>query len=149
MASSFSTGLVMGCMIGAIGQYCVQLFLGGSSTSSIKKNEKQTALNELFQTHSHFMEQLKKDINEPVNAQIREFFVVDKMAIMNSSVPRLRYDLSEEIISLLNQLEELGYIQMLPNDSLLYQINEHFIRDLNRMNTSHELLLVGEVINES
>ena len=142
MASSFSTGLVMGCMIGAIGQYCVQLFLGG-------KNEKQTALNELFQTHSHFMEQLKKDINEPVNAQIREFFVVDKMAIMNSSVPRLRYDLSEEIISLLNQLEELGYIQMLPNDSLLYQINEHFIRDLNRMNTSHELLLVSEVINES
>jgi hypothetical protein len=145
MASSFSTGLVMGCMIGAIGQYCVHLFLGGSGTSSIKKNEKQTALNELFQAHSHFMEQFKKDINEPVNAQIREFFVVDKMAIMNSSIPRLRYDLSEEIIPLLNQLEDLGYIQMLPNDSLLYQINEHFIRDLNRMSASEELLLVSEV----
>ena len=146
MASSFSAGLVMGCMIGAIGQYCVQLlFLGGGSNGSIKKNEKQTALNELFQAHSPFMEQFKKDINEPINAQIREFFVVDKMAIMNSSVPRLRYDLSEEIIPLLNQLEELGYIQMLPNDSLLYEINEQFIRDLNRMNASPELLLVSEV----
>ncbi|CAM4436304.1 MAG: hypothetical protein LEGION0403_FIIPPAGN_00004 [Legionella sp.] len=144
MASSFSAGLVMGCMIGAIGQYCVQLFLGGGATSSIKKNEKQMALNELFQAHAHFMEQFKKDINEPVNAQIREFFVVDKMAIMNSSAPRLRYDLSEEITPLLNQLEDLGYIQKLPNDSLLYQINEHFIRDLNRMNTSLELLLVSE-----
>lgn len=145
MASSFSAGLVMGCIIGAIGQYCVQLFLGSGGAGSIKKNEKQTALTELFQTHSHFMEQLRKDINEPVNAQIREFFVVDKMAIMNSSVPRLRYDLSEEIIPLLNQLEELGYIQMLPNDSLLYQINEQFISDLNRMNASNELLLVREV----
>ncbi|WP_133137368.1 hypothetical protein [Legionella rowbothamii] len=145
MTSSFSAGLVMGCMIGAIGQYCVQLFLGGSGTSSIKKNEKQTALNELFQAHSHFMEQFKKDINDPVNAQIREFFVVDKMAIMNSSIPRLRYDLSEEIMPLLNQLEDLGYIQMLPNDSLLYQINEHFIRDLNKINTSQDLLLISEV----
>ena len=145
MASSFSTGLVMGCMIGAIGQYCVHLFLGGSSIDSLKKNEKKTALNELFLTYSSFLEQLKNDFNEPANAQIREFFVVDKLAIMNSSVPRLRYDLSEEIIPLLNHLEDLGYIQRLPNDSLLYQINEHFIQDLNTMNSSqHKLLLVSE-----
>jgi gas vesicle protein len=127
MNSSFLTGLIIGCIIGAIGQYCVKKLTG--TRKKVEQNKaKQNEWDALFNTYPSVMEQMKRDINEPAHAGIKEFFVVDKSALMNSSVPRLRYDLSEEIIPALNRLEEAGYIQRVPNDSLLYKMDEDFIR---------------------
>lgn len=141
MASSFSTGFVMGCMVGAIGHYCVHLFLS-SDTNKVKQNEQRDVLNNLFNTYPVIMERFKVDFSDPENATIREFFVVDKTAIMNSSVPRLRYDLSEEIMPVLNELEALGYIHTLPNDSLLYQMNDEFLYQLKNTTRSENTVLL-------
>ena len=49
---------------------------------------------------------------------------------MNSSTPRLRYDLSDETLALVKKLEQLGYIERLEHDSLLYRMEEEFIKNL-------------------
>lgn len=138
---NFLTGLVIGCMLGAMIHYYLQKFTG-SRREMERNKEKKHEWDALFNSHSPFMNQLKDDVNEPLYANIREFFVVDKAAIMNSSIPRLRYDLTDEIMLLLPQLEALGYIQKLPNDSLLYKIEDDLVRQLKSMK---EINLLGTV----
>ncbi|EHL29639.1 hypothetical protein [Legionella drancourtii] len=132
MNFSFLTGLVIGCMLGAMIHCYLQKFTGNRREMERYK-EKKNEWDLLFNNYSLFMNQLKNDINEPMYANIREFFVVDKTAIMNSSIPRLRYDLIEEIMPALHQLEALGYIQKLPNDSLLYKMEDDFVTRLKAM----------------
>lgn len=68
-------------------------------------------LDKLFNDYSHFMNRIKNDVTHPNNKNIREFLVVEKEAILNSFVPRFRYELSPDILPALNRLEELGYIE--------------------------------------
>ncbi len=132
MNSSFLTGLVIGCMLGAMIHYYLQKFTG-SRREMERHKEKKNEWDLLFNNYSLFMNQLKNDINEPMYANIREFFVVDKTAIMNSSIPRLRYDLIDEVMPALHQLEALGYVQKIPNDSLLYKMEDDFVIRLKSM----------------
>lgn len=138
---NFLTGLVIGCMLGAMIHYYLQQFTG-SRREMKRSKERKHEWDALFNSHSPLMNQLKNDVNEPVYANIREFFVVDKAAIMNSSIPRLRYDLTDEIMPALQQLEALGYIQQLANDSLLYKMEDEFVRQLKLMK---EVNLFGTV----
>lgn len=141
MNPSFLTGLIIGCFVGVvIHSYLPKII--GNRWDAEQYGEKENEWELLFNTYPAFMNQIKHDVNQPEHAQIREFFVVDKTAIMNSAIPRLRYDLSEEVISALNQLEKLGYIEKLPNDSLLYQMEEHFVR---RLQTMKEVNLLGSL----
>lgn len=50
---------------------------------------------------------------------------------MNSSIPRLRYELSTEILAVLNRLEALGYIKKLKNNCLHFKVAEDFVIQLN------------------
>lgn len=135
MNSSFLLGLFFGCFLGPILYFCFQkISLTKSEAEQNKKKDDQWE--SLFNTHSIFLNQVQKDINIPAHANIREFFVVEESAIMNSLVPRLRYDLSDSILSALNTMEEMGCIQKIPNDSLLYQMEEHFILRLKSFNAS-------------
>lgn len=88
-------------------------------------------LDKLFNDYSHFMNIIKNDVTNPNNKNIREFLVVEKEAILNSFVPRFRYELSTDLLPALNRLEELGYIEKIKNNCLHYKIEEDFIMQLN------------------
>lgn len=131
--SSFFYGLLVGCISGAIGYSYVQKFTFNRGQLAKGKNHRDE-INLLFEQYPDFMSHVKNNINDPEFKNIREFFVIDKSALMNSSIPRLRYDLSDEILPVLNKLEEAAYIEKLPNDSLLYKMNEHFISQVRAFN---------------
>ena len=84
----------------------------------------------MFQESPHFMNQIKTDMADPEHKNIREFFVVEQHVLLNSSIQRLRYDLNDETIAAVNKLKELGYIEQLKNNCLLYKMEEDFIRQL-------------------
>ena len=133
MNTSFLSGLFIGCLIGALGRYSILNFIGGRK--DIERNQgKIHDLNMLFNEYPHFMSCIKTNVVEPQYRNIREFFVVEKDAILNMSVPRLRYDLSEEIIPALSRLKKLGYIEQIKNNCLLYKMQEDFVSQLRSMN---------------
>lgn len=131
---SFLVGLVIGCGIGAVGHHYYQQYRinGSFSENFFAKENNEMAF--LFEEYPYLMNLIKSNVNDPEYKNVREFFVVDKLAIMNSSIPRLRYDLSDETLALVNELEELGYVEQLDNDSLLYRMEDEFIMDLNSFN---------------
>ena len=104
MNPSFLAGLVIGCFAGIMIHSYLRKII--SSRGDVESNrEKRNEWDLLFNTFPYFMNQIKNDVNNPDNVHIREFFVVDKTAIMNSAIPRLRYDLSTEVMPALNQLK--------------------------------------------
>ena len=130
MSLSFISGLLTGCVIGGVGNYLAQKFIKNRPASEYNKNKK-IDWEQLYQDHGVFINLIKTDMNEPENRNIREFFVVEPHALLNSSVSRLRYDLTEDNSAAVTQLAELGYIERLPNNCLLYKVQEHFIKQLN------------------
>ncbi len=133
---SFILGLLFGGGLGAFGYHYFQYYRANNvySEGIVTKKNKDMVL--LFEDYPYLMNLIKSNVNDPEYKNVREFFVVDPLAIMNSSVTRLRYDLSEETLSLLTNLEKLGYVEQLEHDSLLYQMDEEFIEDLNAFNPS-------------
>jgi hypothetical protein len=132
MGSSFIIGLIAGCLTGSLGLYYLQNVSFNRKKGEIKKN-KINELKLLFDTYPAFMNNVKNDLSDPEFKNIREFFVVEKIALMNSAVPRLRYDLSEEILPALAKMEELGFIERLPNNSLLYKMHQDLVAHLNTL----------------
>ncbi|MCW8409972.1 hypothetical protein OQJ13_13410 [Legionella sp. PATHC035] len=130
MDISFLFGFLTGCFTTALGGLKVQKFINNRKNMATIKNKKILDLNRLFDEFPQFMSAIKNDIKNPSHQNIREFFVVDKDAILNSSVPRFRYELSTEILPALNRLEELGYIEKLKNNCLHYRIEEEFVMQL-------------------
>ncbi|KTC78926.1 hypothetical protein Lche_0946 [Legionella cherrii] len=130
MDISFLFGFLTGCFTTALGGWQVQKIINNRKNSATIKNKKILDLNRLFHEFPHFMSTIKNDINNSSHQNVREFFVVDKDAILNSSVPRFRYELSAEILPALNRLEELGYIEKLKNNCLHYRIEEEFVMQL-------------------
>ena len=127
---SFLFGMLIGCGLGAVGHhFYLQYKLNGSFSKGylVRQEHEMVAL---FQQDPYLMNLIRSNINDPEYKKIREFFVVDKHAIMNSSTPRLRYDLSDETLALVKKLEQLGYIERLEHDSLLYRMEEEFIKNL-------------------
>ena len=133
---SFLFGLLIGGGLGAVGHHYFQHYRANGSYSDgfFAKKEKENEMASLFKHYPYLMNLIKSNINDPEYKKVREFFVVDPLAIMNSSVPRLRYDLSDDALSLLKRLEELGYVEQLDHDSLLYRMEDEFIADLNSFN---------------
>jgi hypothetical protein len=127
---SFILGLVFGCGIGAVGHYYLQQFRANCMDAQELAHTRKNDMVELFAQFPYQMNLIKSNLSDPEYKNIREFFVVDKTAIMSSSVPRLRYDLSEEVLSLVTNLEQLGCIERLEHDSLLYRIEEDFLIQL-------------------
>ena len=132
MTSSFIIGFLLGFVACAVLQYAVQLFTDHQREVE-EVVDKENELDLLFETHADFFSRLKDDLNDPINVNIREFFVVDKDAIMSSSVPRLRYDLSDDIVEVLERLDDLEYLERIPNGSLLYRMEEEFVDELRSM----------------
>lgn len=126
MNSSFIAGLLAGCLTGSLGLYYLQNFSFKRKKEEVKKN-KRHELKVLFENYPGLMNNIKNDLSDPEFKHIREFFVVEKVALMNSAVPRLRYDLSEEILPALEKLENLGFIERLPNHSLLYKMKPDLV----------------------
>lgn len=124
---SFILGLFIGCGVGAVGHRYWQQSSFNNSYSELMEGEKNNEITELFEHYPYLMNLIKSNLNDPEYNNIREFFVVDPSAIMNSSVPRLRYDLSDEMRSLLDRLEEYEYIEQLEHDSLLYRMEDDFV----------------------
>ncbi len=133
MSFSFLFGVLFGCTGTFAIQFLIQNFSKNISASG-KKQIKKDECSALFNVYPDFLNRIKNDIKNPAFNSVREFFVVEEMAIMNSSVPRLRYDLSDDILPALNKLEQLDYIARIPNDSLLYKIHDEFIQVLKSMN---------------
>jgi hypothetical protein len=129
MDVSFVSGLIIGCFIGVVAQYFLQR-ISGNRDQLEEQMHKKIDWNELFNNFPLFMNSIKTDANDPECNNIREFFVVEQHAVLNSSIPRLRYELSEDNIAAVNTLEELGYIERIINNCLLYKMKEHFIRQL-------------------
>lgn len=126
MSSSFLLGVLVGGLITYVG-----LYISKKWTTKVKTENNQNKRNEgilLFNDYPKFMNTLKQDLSDPMSQSIREFFVVEPEALISSATARFRYDLSEEILSVLKKLEELNYIQRLPNDALLYKIHEDLIK---------------------
>lgn len=116
----FIEGLICGLIMGSLGYHYI---LSGFLQDPIQTNDvlQQQEIEQLFITNSSFMKQLKEDFQDPRRDGVKEFFVVPDSAIMNSSIPRLRYHLSDEHVLVLNTLERWGYIKKIPHDSLLYE----------------------------
>lgn len=131
---SFLFGLLIGGGLGAVGHHYFQHYRANGSYSDGFFAKKENEMASLFKHYPYLMNLIKSNINDPEYKKVREFFVVDPLAIMNSSVPRLRYDLSDEALSLLKRLEELGYVEQLDHDSLLYRMEDEFIDDLSSFN---------------
>ncbi|WP_058514393.1 hypothetical protein [Legionella santicrucis] len=129
MSISFVYGFFAGCLVTVISQHCLQKFINPRRCSK-QVDTKKFDLDKLFNDYPDFMNALKDDLTATHCKNIREFFVVDKDAILNSSTPRLRYELSAEIIPALNRLEVLGYIEKLKNNCLHYKIEEDFVMQL-------------------
>lgn len=129
MNVSFLYGFITGCLTTAIVLYYVQKLIDNRNRTEQIKNKKFD-LDRLFNDYPDFMGTLKCYINDPNCVNIREFFVVDKNAILNSSIPRFRFELSEDILPVLKKLEDLGYIQKINNNCLLYKIGDNFMNQL-------------------
>ncbi|KTD02200.1 hypothetical protein OQJ19_02755 [Fluoribacter gormanii] len=134
MDTSFLLGFLSGCFTTALGGWQVQKFVNDRKNSEHIKKKRILDLDRLFNDYPHFMSVMKNDVTNPGCKDIKEFFVVDKDAILNSSVPRFRYELSPEILPALNKLEELGYIEKIQNNCLHYKIDEEFIMQLKSIN---------------
>jgi hypothetical protein len=124
---SFILGLLLGCGLGALGYHYYQDRIKIREGSELVHHKNNNEMTSLFERYPYLMNLMKSNFNDPEYKQIREFFVVDQLAIMSSSVPRLRYDLSDEMTRLVNDLEDFGYIEQVEHDSLLYRIEEEFI----------------------
>ena len=129
MDTSFVPGLLAGCVVGVIGQYYTQKLMDNRRHLEYQTHKK-VDWDRLFNDYPLFMNSIKTDINDPECSNIREFFVVEQHALLNSSIPRLRYELSEDSIAAVNILEELGYIERLNNNCLLYKMEKDFITQL-------------------
>ncbi|AUH72067.1 Uncharacterised protein [Legionella sainthelensi] len=129
MSISFVYGLFTGCFVTLIGQYFLQKFIIQRGCSE-QINTKKFDLDKLFNDYPDFMNAIKDDLTNTHYKDIKEFFVVDKDAILNSSITRLRYELSAEILVALNRLEALGYIEKLKNNCLHYKIMDDFVMQL-------------------
>ena len=136
MDISFLFGFLAGGLTTALSGLQIQKFMNNRKNVARIKNKKILDLDRLFHDFPHFMSIIKNDINTPSHKDVRDFFVVDKEAILNSFVPRFRYELSTEILPALNRLEELGYIEKLKNNCLHYKIEEEFIIQLQSMATT-------------
>ena len=134
MSPSFLSGLLTGCFVGIVGQYGIQQFLSYKEQSTQHHENKKMDWNKLFYEHPLFMVNIKADVSNPEHQNIREFFVVEQNALLNSLIPRLRYDLTEDNIAVVNKLEELGYIERLKNNCLLYKMRDDFINQLKSIN---------------
>ncbi|HBD7396420.1 hypothetical protein [Legionella longbeachae] len=130
MSISFIYGFFTGCFVTIIGQYFLQKFINPRRYSK-QIDSKKFDLERLFNDHPVFMNTIKADLASANYRDVREFFVVDKEAILNSSIPRLRYELSTEILAVLNRLEALGYIKKLKNNCLHFKVAEDFVIQLN------------------
>jgi hypothetical protein len=126
---SFILGLLIGCILGAVGHYfwqhCQLNQEGGSPPY-----DKQHNIDSLFMQHPYIMNLIKSNLNDPEYKHLREFFVVEKEAIMNSSSPRMRYDFSDDMLLLLQSLKQFGYVEQLEHDSLLYRMDDVFVEHL-------------------
>ena len=130
MSFSFLSGLLVGFFIGLASQYAIKTFVHNRTSREQEKKDKKIDWDKLFQEYPHFMNQIKADMVDPEQQNIREFFVVEQHALLNSAIPRLRYDLTEETLAAANKLKELGYVEQLKNNCLLYKMEEDFISQL-------------------
>ncbi|WP_045097316.1 hypothetical protein [Legionella fallonii] len=130
MSVSFLFGLLTGFLVGMICQYGIKAWLNNRKHWEQEQKSKTIAWDKMLQERSHFMNQIKTDMADPEHKNIREFFVVEPHALLNSSIPRLRYDLTEETLAAVNKLKELGYLEQLKNNCLLYKMEEDFIGQL-------------------
>ena len=130
MNSSFLYGFLAGCLVTIIVPYCMKKIGVDNEGSRESARNSKEALDALFLQHPDFMNALTSDINNPEYANIREFLVVDKHAILNASIPRFRYELSEAILPALSALEKLGYIQPFKNNCLHYKMMEAFVMQM-------------------
>jgi hypothetical protein len=107
---------------------------GQKFTDSRRKAEnikdKLKRLKKLFGDFPEIMNEIKNDINNNQYKNIREFVVLEPIAIMNNTIPRFRYEKSVNIFPVLNSLEELEFIKKINQDPLIYQMNESFINQL-------------------
>lgn len=117
---------VFGCIVGVVSGLLLSRFLK-SIRCQAGLSQKQllfTATKEqLLSEHQEFLTQLVQDFDDSANAHVKEFFLVQNNAIMNSAIPRLRYLDSEQNIQAARLLEELDFIQKIPHGSLLYRIS--------------------------
>lgn len=127
MNISFLYGFILGCLTTIIFSYGIKKLATNGKGHSERVKNKKIELEQLFMQHPDFMNKLKSDIDNPEYASIREFLVVDKNAILNASIPRFRYELSEDILPVLNKLEALNYIQSFKNNCLHYKMEEDFV----------------------
>ena len=134
MIPSFLSGLLAGCFFGIAGQYAVKRLINNREQSAQAQQNKKIDWNNLFAEYPLFMNLIKTDVSDPENQNIREFFVVEQHTLLNSSMPRLRYDLAGENVAAVTKLEELGYIERLKNNCLLYKMHEDFIIQLKSIN---------------
>ncbi|MDI1352641.1 MAG: hypothetical protein PSV35_07715 [bacterium] len=139
MNGSFLYGFIAGCVVSGTCFIFLHL-IRNSRTLAFETEQKNKSINLLFEEYADLMHLIKKSINEPEHQHIKEFFVVDKTAIMSSATPRLRFDLCEEIFPLLEQLQRLQHIEKISHDSLLYRMDEDFIRQLKTWESSEPSL---------
>lgn len=137
---SFLSGLIVGCGIGAVGHYCWQHYVINKSHAELMSAQQKNDLAFLFEAYPYLMNLIKNNLCSIAYKNVCEFFVVDKSAIMNSLIPRMRYDLTDDMMALLKHLSAKGYIERLENDSLLYRMNEEFIIQLKNWVPEHKLL---------
>ncbi|KTD54733.1 hypothetical protein [Legionella quateirensis] len=126
MDLSFVSGLILGCFTGLAGKYVLQKIKVKRKYDEVNKN-KHLEWDQISLDYPQFTSQLREDINNPEYKNIREFFVVEQHAILNTQIPRLRYDVTDEIILVVNRLERLGFIEQVKTNCLLYKMKDDFI----------------------
>ncbi|KTD61338.1 hypothetical protein [Legionella shakespearei] len=136
MNSIFISGFIVGGLTTAVGRYCWQKLIDNRRADEDAVNNKKRDMEMLFNDHPEFMNLFKNKINDPESRNIREFFVVERNAILNSSIPRFRFELTPDILLVLNKLESMGYIQKLENNCLHYKISDECIVEIKSL-TEH------------
>ncbi|MCA9233383.1 MAG: DUF456 domain-containing protein [Planctomycetales bacterium] len=123
---SLSVGFVVGAFTGAAGAY-----LGEKYTDKRRSKEARRAKDdewaEICRRFPAVIEEMKKDVQSPEAANIREFFLKTASTTLNAPEPHFEYytDVHPELPAAAKYLEDLGYIEdVTPGNCPMYRMRE-------------------------
>ncbi|QRN02967.1 hypothetical protein GH742_03295 [Legionella sp. MW5194] len=123
---NISIEITIGVIVTIFGGYLFFKLQNHIQKSEVKKQNYQNIKN-LFKSYYSIMMEMKEDICNPQFHDVREFFVIEKIAILTFNKPVFRYDYTEKFLPLLNRLEEFKYITSVSNEFLHYKMSENFV----------------------
>lgn len=124
------TSLLAGILIGAAGSYLGNKFTDRRRDQEAKSKEKRQ-FREVINQMPDLISEMKKDLSEPEQKFIREFFLSKRSYSLNVADPSFVYydDDHPGLQGKIHILENLGYVNdITPGNAPKYRMTEDFVR---------------------